>query len=174
VTTLGEILDSIEDALELERELGVAAMECDRTVLLAAPRRPAPQPPQEQAREEKSGARMAFLHDRPFSPHAAELFAKILAAMGQTPESAPLATMPPVPPAKAQVVLGGLALRKFYPSAKAAPGQWFKSPRGEDVLVTYSPEYILRFGQDGPAVRKMKGEMWNSLKTLIRRTQDEK
>jgi hypothetical protein len=37
------------------------------------------------------------------------------------------------------------------------------------VLVTYSPEYILRFGEDSPAVKKIKQDMWMSLKTVLQR-----
>ena len=112
----------------------------------------------------------AFLHDRPLSPKAIEMMAKIVTAMGKTAETAPVVIVPPVPKAKAYVVLGGLALRKFFPGEKAEPGQWIKGPKGEDVLVTYSPEYILRFGTVTPAVKKMKQDMWTSLKGVLQRT----
>ena len=99
------------------------------------------------------------------------MMAKIVAALGKTDATAPLATMPPMPQARAYAVLGGLALRKFFPGAKGVPGQWFKAPGGEDVFITYSPEYILRFREVTPAVRQMKLDMWNGLKELRRKTE---
>ena len=111
-----------------------------------------------------------FLHDRPLSPKAIEMMAKIITAMGKTVETAPIVIAPPRPPAKAYVVLGGLALRKFFPGAKAEPGQWITGEKGEPALVTYSPEYILRFGTVTPAVKKMKQDMWTSLKGVLQRT----
>ena len=44
-----------------------------------------------------------------------------------------------------------------------------KGGRGEDVLVTYSPAFILRFPTMTDAVMKMKRDMWTSLKDLMRR-----
>jgi len=111
-----------------------------------------------------------FLHDRPLSPKAVEMMAKIITAMGKTAETAPVVIAPPRPAAKAYVVLGGLALRKFFPGVKAEPGQWITGEQGEAALVTYSPEYILRFGTVTPAVKKLKQDMWTSLKAVVQRT----
>ena len=111
-----------------------------------------------------------FVHDRPFSPNGAEMVAKIVKALGKTPETAPVVLSRPFPQAKVYIVLGGLAMRKFFPEMKGAPGKWMRSKAGEDVLVTYSPEYILRFGEVTPAVQKMKEDMWRSLKTAMQRT----
>ncbi len=110
-----------------------------------------------------------FLHHRPLSDAGEEMVAKITAALGATPESAPVAVDPPLPAARVYVVLGGLALKKWFPGRNAAPGQWVRSDGGVDVLVTYSPEYILRFNVVTPAVMKMKHDMWNSLKEMKRR-----
>ena len=71
--------------------------------------------------------------------------------------------------ARIYVVLGSLALRKWFPEIKAAPGMWVKTRSGCDVLVTYSPEYILRFGTVTPAVEKIKKDMWVSLKAVAQR-----
>ena len=191
------ILDGLEAELALERELGLRVVECDRSVL-AEPA--SLRPPSAVVRPSSSVVRpssfvdgqrnadegqrtmpdegqttdvrvdFAFLHDRPLSPKAIEMMAKIVTAMGKTAETAPVVIVPPVPKAKAYVVLGGLALRKFFPGEKAEPGQWIKGPKGEDVLVTYSPEYILRFGTVTPAVKKMKQDMWTSLKGVLQRT----
>ena len=95
--------------------------------------------------------------------------AKIVAAMGRTSETAPVVCETPVPKARVYVLLGGKALAKFMPGAHGAPGQWLSSPGGRDTLVTYSPEYILRFQTVTPAVQKMKSDMWRSLKGLLQR-----
>ena len=93
--------------------------------------------------------------------------AKILTALG-TPE-APIAVELPMPRAKVTVVLGGLALKKYFPGMKGEPGQWQKLPDGHEVLITYSPEYILRFATVTPAVQKIKEDMWRSLKAVRQR-----
>ena len=93
--------------------------------------------------------------------------AKILNALGRP--DAPIVVAPPAPVAKVTVVLGGLALKKYFPGMTAEPGQWQKTPEGRDVLVTYSPAYILRFDAVTPAVDKMKHDMWRSLKAVKQR-----
>ena len=95
------------------------------------------------------------------------MMAKILNALGKP--DAPIVVAPPVPQAKVTVVLGGLALKKYFPGMKGEPGQWQKTPEGRDVLITYSPAYILRFGTVTPAVQKIKQEMWLSLKAVKQR-----
>ena len=95
------------------------------------------------------------------------MLAKILTALGK-PDS-PIVVVPPVPKAKVTVILGGLALRKYFPGMRGEPGQWQKTPDGRDVLITYSPEYILRFGAVTPAVKKIKEDMWRSLKAVKQR-----
>ena len=74
------------------------------------------------------------------------MMAKIVTAMHKTPESAPIVFNGERPPAKIYVVLGSEAMKKWYPGMRGAPGQWLRGRDGEDVLVTYSPEHILRFG----------------------------
>ena len=95
------------------------------------------------------------------------MMAKILNALGKP--NAPIVVAPPISKAKITVVLGGLALRKYFPGRKGGPGQWQKTPDGRDVLITYSPEYILRFGEVTPAVEKIKQDMWRSLKAVRQR-----
>ena len=201
------ILDGLEAALELERELGVRSVEIDRTLLAepksieprlppAAPRLPpaAPRLPskvsgpsgaaagpqtKDERREPQTGletrdprlpaGELVFLHDRPLSPGGVEMMAKIIVAMHRTAENTPIVVASPVPRAKVTVVLGGRALKKYFPGQKSEPGQWFKTPEGRDVLVTYSPEYILRFGAVTPAVQKIKQDMWLSLKAVRQR-----
>ena len=111
----------------------------------------------------------AFLHDRPLSPNGIEMMAKIVTAMHETPESAPIVFNGERPPAKMYVVLGSEAMKKWYPGMRGAPGQWLRGRNGEDVLVTYSPEYLLRFGAATPALMKLKREMWTSLKGVMQR-----
>ena len=201
MNALDYILDGLEAALELERELGVKVVECDRSLLSASATRLPPNVSRLSgegletrdvrretraalgAQDERLAANnrtieqsnnrtipdLAFLHDRPLSPAGIEMMAKIIGAMKRTAENSPIVVEPPMPRAKVLVVLGGRALKKYFPEQKAEPGQWFKTPGGRDVLVTYSPEYILRFGTVTPAVQKLKQDMWRSLKAVVQR-----
>ena len=200
MNALDYILDGLEAALELERELGVRVVECDRSLLTPASRLPSnvsrlsgegletrdvrretrvgletrdARPAANNRTIEQSNVRtipdLAFLHDRPLSPAGIEMMAKIIGAMKRTAENSPIVVEPPMPRAKVLVVLGGRALKKYFPEQKAEPGQWFRTPGGRDVLVTYSPEYILRFGAVTPAVQKLKQDMWRSLKAVVQR-----
>lgn len=200
MNALDYILDGLEAALELERELGVRVVECDRSLLTPASRLPSnvsrlsgegletrdvrretrvgletrdERPAANNRTIEQSNVRtipdLAFLHDRPLSPAGIEMMAKIIGAMKRTAENSPIVVEPPMPRAKVLVVLGGRALKKYFPEQKAEPGQWFRTPGGRDVLVTYSPEYILRFGTVTPAVQKLKQDMWRSLKAVVQR-----
>ena len=78
------------------------------------------------------------------------MMAKIVTAMHETPDTAPIVFTGERPAAKIYVVLGSKAMKKWY-------------------LVTYSPEYILRFGAVTPAVKKIKSDMWTSLKGVMQR-----
>ena len=200
MNALDYILDGLEAALELERELGVRVVECDRSLLTPASRLPSnvsrlsgegletrdvrretrvgletrdERPAANNRTIEQSNVRtipdLAFLHDRPLSPAGIEMMAKIIGAMKRTAENSPIVVEPPMPRAKVLVVLGARALRKYFPEQKAEPGQWFRTPGGRDVLVTYSPEYILRFDTVTPAVQKLKQDMWRSLKAVVQR-----
>ena len=193
-----QLLDGVEAALGLERELGVKAFPFDRSLLSPpAPAAPAdaigpqtlasPVVPLEAAAApataEPSRAPAAsgrsrdqpydfvFLHDRPLSEKGVVMMAKIINGLKRTVETTPIVLASPLPTAKVYVVLGGLALKKFFPELRGGPGQWLKSPGGTDVLVTYSPEYILRFDDALPAVREKKLEMWNSLKVVKQRVE---
>lgn len=189
MTALEYILDGLAAELALERELGVRVVECDRSLLappskapevghLAAPIAPlTAQPavaPVERAKPASPSSAIAdivFLHDKPLSPPCEEMMAKIVAALGKTHETAPVVTEGAVPRAKAYVVLGGLALKKWFPGVSAAPGQWVATPLSPNVLVTYSPAYIQRFGTVTPAVQQIKKDMWTSIKSVLRRIQ---
>ena len=193
------ILDGLEKALELERELGVRSVEIDRGLLGGVPAslavggvgrnlgvdkidksdkidrvisvdkvdRPAAVNRTVEQSNNQTILPLVFLHDRPLSPAGVEMMAKILNALGKP--DAPIVVAPPVPQAKVTVVLGGLALKKYFPGMKGEPGQWQKTPEGRDVLITYSPAYILRFGSVTPAVQKIKQDMWTSLKAVGQR-----
>lgn len=97
------------------------------------------------------------------------MMAKIVRAMGRTEETAPIVTEGALPAARIYVVLGWLALQKFFPGLKGSPGQWLETPQGAQVLVVYSPEYILRFGAVTPTVEKIKQDMWRDLKAVMQR-----
>lgn len=202
MTALDYILNGLEAELQLERELGVRFVECDRSVLEpvvaelpsrvevkasepagaravpAAILDKAPLPSSARAagivaEDAPCGAGrrfdFVFLHEKPLSPKGAEMISKITAALKTTAELAPVVDSSPLPEARIYVVLGALALRKWFPEIKAAPGMWVKTRSGCDVLVTYSPEYILRFGTVTPAVEKIKKDMWVSLKAVAQR-----
>jgi len=94
------------------------------------------------------------------------MMAKIITAMGKTPESAPIVFTGELPKAKVYVVLGGNALKKWFPGLHAGPNTWL-THEGKTLLVTFSPEYILRFGEVTPTVKKIKAEMWNQLKAVV-------
>ena len=131
-------------------------------------------PPPSAPRAAVSGAGsatldFAFLHDRPLSPGGIEMMAKIVVAMGRTADTAPVVVAPPLPVARAYIVLGALALRKYFPGVRGEPGQWVSTPDGKDILITYSPAFILRFPTVTDAVKKMKRDMWTSLKGVMQR-----
>ena len=169
MTALDYILNGLEAELQLERELGVRFVECDRIVL--EPVAPETQPPAEVKASELASARalapaipdkapipspandagigaeaaprgtgkrfdFVFLHEKPLSPKGAEMISKITAALKTTAELAPVVDSSPLPEARIYVVLGSLALRKWFPEIKAAPGMWVKTRSGSDVLVT--------------------------------------
>lgn len=166
------ILDGLNSYLELQRELGNRIIECDRSLL--TPKKEVTAPPAVELSPAPEAERSlvydyVFLHDRPLSAAGAEMIAKIISAMGGTAEKNPLVTMLPLPKAKVYIVLGALALRRFFPGVSAGVGQWIKVNGSETALVTYSPEYILRFGAVTAAVAKIKKDMWLSLKTVLQR-----
>ena len=190
------ILDGLEAELELARELGVCSIEIDRSLLAAdapdvrvAPRTAAPSvapfaappprlapAPREASVEPSAPAdgtdpalALAFLHDKPLSPAGVEMMAKIVAALKLPDGAAQVVVAPPRPRAKVYIVLGARALKRWFPALAGAPGQWLRTETGEDLLVTYSPEYILRFTTVTPAVKKIKVDMWTAIKSVLRR-----
>ena len=182
---IDSILDALAGALELERELGARIVDIDRSLLippvkaavLASPVAkiaPVASVPEGEVRRDgregrETGVGFFFVHDKPLSPKGDEMMAKIVAAMGKTAETAPVVVDAPLPSAPIVVVLGSRALKKFFPGLRGSPGDWLKSSDGRDVLVSRSPDEILRFGEVTPAVKKMKWEMWQSLKTVVQR-----
>lgn len=112
-----------------------------------------------------------FIADRPLSPKAVEMMAKIVPAMGKTAETAPVVVAPPIPRARFFVFLGRAALAKYMPGLRGEENRWLKSPKGKDVLLVKSPEEIVRFTTVTPALKRMKQEMWLALKTVTQRVQ---
>ena len=116
-----------------------------------------------------------FLADRPLSPKAVEMMAKIIPAMGKTSETAPIVIVPPtqdvraMPNARFFVFLGRAALARCMPGTRGEENRWLKSPGGRDVLLVKSPEEIVRFTTVTPALKRMKQEMWLALKTVMQR-----
>ena len=191
------IVDGLVKYLELERELGVRRVECDKEVIAAVWGKPpyrresgaewfaegaaedSPAVSSKPPYREESGSRrfgancpadggfdFVFIHDRPLTEKAATMMAKIIAALGETAETAPIVWEKPIPEAKLYVILGGRALSKFMPGTNSEPNKWITSASGKKVLVTYDPEYILRYTVVTPAVEKIKKDMWRYLKTI--------
>ena len=176
MAVLDYILEGLEAALELERELGVRTVEIDRALLAnetrdAAANHPIAQSPNHPITQSPNHpiASLVFLHDRPLSPKGVEMVAKIIGALGLTAETAPVIVAPPIPNAKIYVFLGFPALRKYMPTLRIEENSWGKSPKGKDILVVKSPEEILRFATVTPAVEKIKRDMWRSLKAVKQR-----
>lgn len=189
-SVLEYVLDGLVEALELERELGVKTIEIDRSLLdpvspqpvpvpipAAAPvatpavasAPPAASPAARVSVRSSSVGELVFVHDRPLSPGGVEMMSKIITALGRTAENAPVVVAPPLPSAKITVILGGRAMKRYFPDLKGGPGQWIRTADGREVLITYSPDYILRFGTVTPAVKALKQEMWRSLKAVKQR-----
>ena len=180
MNVLDFIVDGLEAELALERELGVRLVECDRALLkpletvAAAPapvpvaaspaQRPVTRPAQEQALYD-----FVFLHDRQLTAGGIEMMAKIAAALGRTLSTAPVVFEGDLPRAKAYIVLGANALKKWFPGLNAAPGQWVATAEAPNILVTYSPNYILRFAQVTDSVKEIKRNMWTAIKSVIQR-----
>ena len=97
------------------------------------------------------------------------MMSKIIVALGQTSESAPIAVAPPLPKARFYVFLGNRALQKYLPGTHVEENSWFKTPKGMDALFVRSPEDIVRFPTITPALQKTKADMWRALKTIKQR-----
>ena len=174
MNVLDYLLDGVEAELALERELGVRLVECDRELLKPLPKpevAPAARPVARPAAARPVVERFdfVFLHDKPLTAGGVEMMAKIAGALGRNLTTAPVLCEGERPSAKAYIVLGSLALKKWFPGLKAAPGQWISAPDAPNIIVTYSPAYILRFAQVTPALQKIKKDMWTAIKSVLQR-----
>ena len=197
MTALDAILAGFESALELERELGNRIVPCDRKLLapleeasqvLASPplagagaktpssrilgnlealEAPPPAKPQTTNHEPRD---ILFVHHRPFTERAQALMDNIIKAMklGEGQYQVVFGGGP-LPSAKVCVVLGSNALVQIMPGGACQPGSWTKTPSGADALVTYSPEFILRFSDGSEEQKECKRKMWASLKSALSR-----
>ena len=197
MTALDAILDGFESALELERELGNRIVPCDRKLLapleeasqvLASPplagagaktpssrilgnlealEAPPPAKPRTTNHEPRD---ILFVHHRPFTERAQALMDNIIKAMklGEGQYQVVFGGGP-LPSAKVCVVLGSNALGQIVPGGACQPGSWTKTPSGADALVTYSPEFILRFSDGSKEQKECKRKMWDSLKSALSR-----
>ena len=76
----------------------------------------------------------------------------------------------PLPHSKVYIVLGGNARKLFFPASSAGPGNWISDlPDGASALVTYSPLHLLKFPPESHLLKKLKSEMWQSLKNAMAR-----
>ena len=111
-----------------------------------------------------------FVHHRPFTERAQALMDNIIKAMklGEGQYQVVFGGGP-LPSAKVCVVLGSNALGQIMPGGACQPGSWTKTPSGADALVTYSPEFILRFSDGSKEQKECKRKMWDSLKSALSR-----
>ena len=97
------------------------------------------------------------------------MMAKLVTAMKQTPESAPIVFAGEKPVAKIYIVLGMKALKQWYDGVTIGYCGWFRDV-GSEVLLVYSPEEIYRFGTKlSAAMIQKKREMWSSLQEAMRK-----
>ena len=191
MTALDAILLGFEAELGLERELGNRIIPIDRSLLEPLP---TAEPvlthglaqvydlrdsenvsgvSREQIRvlnqpTSKPCLSCLFLHHRPLSPKAQAMMERIYAAMKLDASRVRLVTEAPLPDADKVVVLGGLALKKFLPGVQCQPGSWVKAPwGGGHALVTYSPEYILRFSEGSREQLAAKRQLWTALQSAV-------
>ena len=71
-----------------------------------------------------------------------------------------------LPPAKAYIVLGSMAMKKFF-DEKTSPGNYLK--KYPNAFVTYSPELFVDMGVNNPAVLERKREMWVGIKGVVKK-----
>ena len=108
-----------------------------------------------------------FLHHAAVTGPGVEMMANVIKAMKTTPENAPIVFTGEKPKAKIYIVLGEKALAQWYDGVSLAYGGWFKDVDSE-VLLTYSPEFIYRFGVNlSAAMKAKKWEMWKSLQEAM-------
>ncbi|MCR5415038.1 MAG: hypothetical protein K6F50_09985 [Kiritimatiellae bacterium] len=188
MTALDYILDGLEAELALERELGVRSFEMDRALLVPeAPPRPetpaqrqspvrvpppAPAVDPSDRRPSPRKAAIAFLHDMPLGAAGEMMMGKIVSALKLPEDEAPVVSSGLLPDADVYVVLGARALKKWFPGKSASPGQGFAAESGRPVLVTYTPNYILRFTTVTPALQQIKRDMWTTIKSAARKVSD--
>ena len=187
------ILEGLAKNLELERELGRFSLAFDRAFLASLPKeraqREEPRVPEVRAPSPRTGTALSrpvvkapeppaprsslhdfvFLHHGPITGPGVEMMAKLVVAMKQTPETAPIVFTGEKPAAKIYVVLGVKALNKWYEGVSLPYGGWFPDVDSE-VLLVYSPEDIYRFGTSlSKAMIQKKREMWTSLQEAMRK-----
>ena len=172
MTVRDYILGGVEAELALQRMLGVRVIDVDVAALKKAPelRAAAETPEAEPAAAERRAARsvgaakLVFVHHQELSPKAEEIVRKITGALKLETR---IATERPLPEAKAYIVLGSEASKKFFPGEHASPGSYLTDH--VNAYVTYSPELFIRMGIDSPEIVQRKRAMWNGIKGVVQR-----
>lgn len=164
------LLNGLEAELELDRELGIKTIECDRSLLVsAAPAvtvAKAVTPPPVNSSVAAKALDIVFVHHCPLAPDEIKMMSAIILKLGYTAETAPIVIEKPIPQAKVFVFLGARALKKFLPDMILGENRWGVTAKGKDILLVKSPSEILRFSAVTPAVMKIKQDMWRSLKSI--------
>ena len=114
---------------------------------------------------------LAFIVAKRPTGAAAELLAKMVAAIGYTMETVTVSEAAAAanarPAARIYVVLGSDAFKIFVPGQRAALGLWTNV--GEiPTVVTYSPARILTFyANDAVQLTNAKRQIWSDLKSAL-------
>lgn len=164
--TLEAILEGLEKALELERELGVREVETDLAAPSAAagagkraahapaaiPAADAPPgrdaPPQPARPPQNTTPQIAFLLDKPLDLPAARTMMENIAAYMEklSGRKTPVVSSGEPPAAEIYVLMGDKAMAKWFPGETFPAGRIWQSREGKTVALTRNPDDVARFG----------------------------
>ena len=162
------VVRKLEEYLAVERELGVRAVEIDRSLLVAnsaasssAISAQEPSNPKDST-DPKDSKGLVFVAEKEPSAGAKEIIGKITGQL----KIEQVVVWEKLVPAKAYIVLGSAAMRKFF-DERTSPGHYLtKYP---NAYVTYSPELFVQMGVNNPQVLERKREMWSGIKGVVKK-----
>lgn len=113
-----------------------------------------------------------YLHHEPLSAAGLDLLAKARAALRRTEQETPLVFEGELPLARYYVVLGKLALQKWFPEYHPVMDRFFTLRDGRRALYLYSPDEIFRYNAASKAVKDMKVTLWGGMKKVEERSRE--
>ncbi len=113
-----------------------------------------------------------YLHHAPLSAAGHDLLAKARAALRRTEQETPLVYEGELPQARYYVVLGKLALQKWFPGYHPVMDRFFTLRDGRRALYLYSPDEIFRYNSASKAVKDMKVTLWGGMKKVEERSRE--